>query len=172
MQSGEVFTSADLGLLLVQTFFPEKTNRESAIILDYLHAHGAEFDRFAFSVRVGEGTPVDPTHDPGIQKTTKYSSQKRIDMLLWQGPQPWLFEIKYRLVPAALGQLHAYALLWQRDNPNARRPKLVAIGRSCDLDTRYALDAHGVDIYIYPEAVSGAGAADSAVPSVDAPAET
>lgn len=171
MDAGQTFTAGDFPSLLIAKFYPEKTDRESGIIQDFLKAHLYEFDRVAFSWHIGQGVAPDPTHDPGVQKTTKYSSQKRIDVLAWQGDLPWIIECKYRVNPAALGQLHTYSLLWQRENPHVRPPKMVAIGRYADPDTLFALNTHGVDVYLYPEATGDGGAANGGVSADNATAQ-
>ena len=149
MSSGYDFTRDDLASLLLAKFFPERPNGETAIIRDFLSAHGAEYDRLSFSVRVGVGLTPDPSHLPGIQKNTVDSSRKRIDILLWQGDQPTIAEVKQRVNPAALGQLQTYRHLWLEENPDAREPRLIAIGRTSDGDTLRVLTAAGVTVYLY-----------------------
>lgn len=168
MDAGEVFTIDKFAQLLIASYYPERTNLESAIIRDFLAAHLYDFDRVAFSVRVGQGLAPDPTHDPAINKTKYDSTRKRIDVLAWQGDLPWIIECKYRVNPAALGQLHTYSLLWQQEHPHVRPPKLVAIGRYSDADTLTALDAHGVDVYLYPPAAGSGGPTNGSVPADNA----
>lgn len=151
MGTGYDFARADLASLLLAKFFPERPNGETAIIRDFLSAHGDEYDRLSFSVRVGVGLTPDPSHLPGIQKNTVDSSRKRIDILLWQGDQATIAEVKQRVNPAALGQLQTYRHLWLEENPNARVPRLILIARFRDLDAERVLSAAGVTIYLYDE---------------------
>jgi hypothetical protein len=144
------FGHDDLALLLLRRFYPERTDRESTIIRDYLLAHGAEFDKFAFSVRVGVGLTPDPTHLEGVQANTVFSTKKRIDMIAWVGNQAHIHEFKERVSPAVLGQLQTYRHLWLEENPDALDPRLVAIGRTSDEDTLRVLQANAIDVYIYP----------------------
>jgi hypothetical protein len=65
--SGYSFQRDEFPELLLRSFYPERTDKESAVIRDYLLAHLAEFDRVDFSVRVGQGQTPDPTHLPGVQ---------------------------------------------------------------------------------------------------------
>lgn len=150
--NGYPFDSAQFQELLLRTYFPERTQRESGVIRDYLVAHHNEFDRIAFSVRVGQGIAPDPTHLPGVQANTAYSSKKRIDILGWRASQPVIIEAKERVTPAALGQLQTYRHLFSEDYPDAEDPELVCIGRYSDDDTLRALGANGVTVYLYPAA--------------------
>ena len=157
MSSGYDFGKEDLTTLLIRRFFPERTDRESKIIHAWLEARGRDFDRWSFSVRVGTGVAPDPSHLPGVQYNTVFSSRKRIDILCWKGDQPSIGECKLRVNPQALGQLHTYRHLWLEENPNAREPRLFAIGAFSDDDTIRVLNANGVDVFLYPEAITVGG---------------
>lgn len=135
--------------LLVRRFFPEKTDHESALLLDYLVAHGREFDRWSFSVRIGAGLTPDPSHLPGVQRNTERSSRRRIDFVGWFGNEATLVEAKTRVGHAVLGQLLSDRQLWLEEFPDAPEPRLVAIGRSSDEDALRILSAHGIDVYLY-----------------------
>ena len=152
--SGYEFTRDSLADLLIARFYPEKTDRETPIIREFLKARGTLFDRFAFSVRVGQGITPDPSHLEAIQTNAARFSRKRIDMIAWQGSQPWIIEVKERVSPSVLGQLQTYRQLWLEENPDAPEPRLVAIGRYSDDDTLRVLSAHGVDVYLYEGAAA------------------
>jgi hypothetical protein len=167
MSNGYDFDRATLMELFLRMQFPERTQWESAVIRDFLTVHISEYENYSFSVRVGQGLAPDPAHLPGVQRNTTFSTRKRIDMLAWQGAQPFIFEVKLRVNPAALGQLQTYQHLWLEENPNAAIPRLAAIGRTCDADTARVFDAAGVDIYLYPESAGDGGNAPSSVPADD-----
>jgi hypothetical protein len=147
---GYNFTADDFAALLVRTFYPEKTDRETPIIRDYLLHHLSEFDRVSFSVRVGEGVTVPEGTLEGVARSAARSSRKRIDILGWKGHQPTIVEVKERIVADALGQLLMYRQLLLQEEPNADDPRLVAIGRYSDPATLSALAAQGVDVFLYP----------------------
>lgn len=144
------FSKDDLATLLLQRFYPERTDRESTVIRDWLFAHGAEYDRFSFSVRVGQGQTPAPGLDPGVVRSVAFSSRKRIDILAWQGPAPTIIEVKERVTPAALGQVLTYRQLFLEETPDAPEPRLVIIGRYSDDDTIRSITAHGVDVLLFP----------------------
>lgn len=147
--NGYWFTAVDLPKLQVEIYYPERTARESGVIRDYLLAHGGEFDRFGFSVRVGQALQPDPTHLIGVQKSTIYSSRKRIDLVGVKGDAVTLVEAKQRIEPGALGQMLTYRKLFLEDNPDVHDARMVLIGRYSDTDTVNAATAHGVDVLIY-----------------------
>lgn len=147
---GYDFVADDLATLLLRRFYPERTDRESTIIRDWLQAHGADYDRFSFSVRVGQGQTPAAGLDPGVASSVIFSSRKRIDVLAWQGSSPTIIEVKERITPAALGQILTYRQLFMEELPDAPDPRLVVIGRYSDDETIRSLNAHGVDVELYP----------------------
>ena len=146
---GYKFDRDALALLLIRTHYPERTDRESAIIRDWLTVRGAQYDQFAFSVRIGTPATTDPEHLEGVQRSAAYSSLKRIDVLAWEGDQPTIVEVKERVTPSCLGQVLTYRDLFLRQYPEARVPKLLVIGRYSDDDTIRSLNGAGVDVLLY-----------------------
>jgi hypothetical protein len=167
MSDGYDFDRATLLELFLKIQFPERNLRESSIIRDFLVAHIHEYDRYSFSVRVGAGLAPDPTHLPGTQRNTVFSTQMRIDMMAWQGAQPWIFEVKERLNPGTVGQLATYSHHWQLENPNAPEPRLGVIARYGHPDTEVVLQAAGIVAYFYEPAAGDRGDAPSGVPAVN-----
>ncbi len=151
-QGDYVYDPTDFALLLIRSHYPERTDGESVVIRAYLQEHLREFSRITFGKRVGKGEPPDPTHLPAIQQQTMLNTQKRIDILAYRGPQPVIIEVKQRVTPAALGQILTYRHHFLEGAPDAPDPELVIVGRESDDDTLSAITAHGVTVYLYPDA--------------------
>lgn len=149
---GYDFTIADFPMLLVRKFYPEKTDRETPIIRDYLLHHIHDFDRVSFSVRVGEGAPLVEGLPEGVARSAARSSRKRIDILGWTGHRPTIVEVKERLTAACIGQLVMYRRLVLQEQPDADEPQLVAIGRYSDDETLSAFSEQGINVYLYDAA--------------------
>lgn len=147
--NGYWFTAADLPKLQIASYYPERTDGESAVIRDYLAAHGAEFDTLGFSVRVGQAVTPDPTHLIGVQRSTIYSTRKRIDFVGIKGELHTLVEAKQRIQPSALGQILTYRKLYLEEHPDVHDVRMIVIGRYSDDDTIHSLVAHGVEVYVY-----------------------
>lgn len=154
-ESGYAFDGDELAVLILRRFYPERTDRESTIVRDFLLARGRLYDKYEFSVRVGQGQTPDPAHPAGVQRSTVFSSRKRIDMIVWQGIQPTIIEVKERVSPAVLGQLRTYRQLLVEDRPGILDPFLMSIGRYSDPDTLRVLSAEGIDVLLYDQADSG-----------------
>lgn len=149
---GYDFDRGDFAQLLIARFYPEKTDRESGLLKEFLARHLHGYDRVSFSVRIGEGVKANPEHLPGVQKSTTFSSRRRIDMVLWRGAEVTLCEAKDRLRHDVLGQLLSDRQLWLEERPEDPEPKLIAIGRTSDEETERVLSAHGIEVYVYAPA--------------------
>lgn len=155
VRNGYWFTAADLPRLVIASYYPERTDSESSVIRDYLNAHGTEFDTLGFSVRVGQALEPDPTHLIGVQRSTIYSTRKRIDFVGIKGDLHTLVEAKQRVQPSALGQILTYRKLYLEEHPDVHNVRMIVIGRYSDNDTVNSLNAHGVDVAIYTPPVVG-----------------
>lgn len=154
---GYTFTSNDFALLIIRKAYPERTDGESAVIRAFLLAHLAEFDSIVFGKRLGRGVAPDPSHLEGVQRQTAESSKLKLDILAMRGSRPVLVEVKQRVTPAALGQILTYKHHFVEEFPDALEPEMVVVGREAVDDAVVALQAHGVTVYLYPDAnVSGA----------------
>ena len=147
--TGYDFDHAAFAELLLRKFYPERTDKESALIRDYLLEHLGEFDRVSFSVRVGQGAELAPDLHPSVARATTFSTQKRIDLVGWVGRRPVLVEAKQRVGHAVMGQLLTDRHLWLEERPDDPEPRLVAIGRESDDDSLRVLSANGIDVYLY-----------------------
>lgn len=155
---GYEFTRDDLAELILRQYYPERTQRESGVLRDYLLAHGREFDRFEFSRRIGHGVDVDPSVPANIARGLVHSTRKRIDLLAWSGQQATIVEVKYRVTPSALGQIQTYRHLFLEEFRDALEPALVVVGRYSDDDTLRPLAAAGVTVYLYESEDTGGNA--------------
>lgn len=167
MSTGYDYTRDQILAVAVRMQFPERSAEESALICAFLMAHGLEYDRYAVSVRVGQGVTPDPSHLPGVQRQTIRNSQLRIDLIAWADAQPWIFEVKRRANHHAIGQLRTYRQLWMEEHPDAREPRLAVIARTIDPDMERVFPNEGIDVYLYPAAAGGGGAAVGGVPAPD-----
>lgn len=160
---GYAYDKNDFALLIIRSHFPERTDGESHVIRAFLLEHLEDYDRITFSKRVGHGITPDPAHLPAVQANTAFSSMLRIDILAWRGTVPVIIEVKQDVTPAALGQILTYRHHLLEEFPTAPEPELVVVGRTANPDAIVALQAHGVTVYLYPDASARADASASGV---------
>jgi hypothetical protein len=138
--------------LLLRRFYPEKTDHESRLLLEYLNDHVRDFERVSFSVRIGAGVEPDPSHLAGVQAQAIRNSRRRIDFVGWNGNQTTLVELKTRIGHEVMGQLLSDALLWRFEFPSYEPPALVAVGRTGTAEEIAVCQAHGITVYVYADA--------------------
>lgn len=143
------FAPEQLAELLIRKFFPEKTQHETVLLAQYLADYGATFDRLRLSARIGEGSPVNVAHLPGVQRAQEFSSKRRIDFIGMQGRQATLVEAKTRIGHAVMGQLLSDRQLWLEEDPNAPEPILVAVGRTATDEDLRVVSSHGITVLLY-----------------------
>lgn len=140
----------NLGLLLSQIQLPGLTFVESDVAKAWLNAHGAEYDRIDFNVRLGEGTDPGEEYGADIRDLSKLLTQKRADIVAQIGGQVDIIEVKVRVAFGALGQLLGYRNLWRTGHPELPVRRLIAIGRSVVPDCQATHDEYGVVIQTFP----------------------
>jgi hypothetical protein len=149
---GYTFTREQVEQLFIARHFPERSQWEDRLLLEYLTRHGHEFDRYVFSKRVGEGVTAPDDFLPGVQANAAFSSKRRIDMLAWSGSRLTIHEVKRRVTPSALGQVLNYRNLLRQEYPDADDAALVVIGETADPDALALLVGAGVTVALYPPA--------------------
>jgi hypothetical protein len=164
------FTRDDLARLVIGMQFPERTRYESALLTHFLLAHGLEYDTYQVSVRVGQGRPADPSHDPAIQQQTVEGSKLRIDLLAHIGNQPYIYEVKRRANHHAIGQLLTYQHLYAEEHPDEPPARLGVIAAAIDPDLERVFLAQGIPVYVYTDTDGSGGAPGGSVRTGDAPA--
>lgn len=167
MSTGYDYTRDQILALSIRMQFPERSEEESVLLSQFLQAHGMEYDRYSVTVRVGQGTPPDPDHLPGVQRQTIFNSQLRIDMMAWAGGQPFIFEVKKRAGHYAIGQLITYRHLWLEEFPDAPSPRLAVIARTIEPDMERVFAANGIDVYLYDAPARDGGVTSGGVPTPD-----
>jgi hypothetical protein len=142
----------NLGLLLSQIQLPGLTYVESDISKAWLNAHGAEYDKIDFNVRLGEGVDPGDEYAAEIRDMAVKLTQKRADIVAQVGGQVDLLEVKVRVAFGALGQLLGYRTLWNLAYPGLPIRRLIAVGRSVVPDCEDTFAELGIVIQTFPRA--------------------
>ena len=133
--------------------FPHLKPAESLLWAAFLRARGGEYSSFEYDVHVGEGHPVSETMPDYTKAMVRALSQKRIDVVGWQGTQPTIFEVTPKGSRTLIGALALYKRLYRAAFPAVPEPKLAAVVAQVDPDVDRYLAADGVTVYRYPEAL-------------------
>ncbi len=107
--------------------FPGLLPREVLVLKAWLRLHEAEYTRFDYNIRLGQGTDPGPTWPEDVRKQAIVNSQKRVDAVAYQSDQPTLIEVKDRAGYSAVGQITGYDALWRATFPTTPAPKLLIV---------------------------------------------
>lgn len=95
--------------------FPHLMPLEVPIWMRFLASTDIEFISFKYDVHLGAGAPVDPSWPDWLVRQVAAVSRKRVDVIGETVDAIWIIEIKPRAGMGALGQLLAYAQLFERE---------------------------------------------------------
>ena len=133
--------------------FPGLVAIESRLWRTWLVEHEQDFDRFEYNVHVGEGVNIaprvledDPVLQEKIRKQFREATQKKIDVVGFQGPAMTIFEVEEKAGTRALGQLLTYRELLHKLQPPTAPTSLALIARRLRTDMRDPFEAAGVSI--------------------------
>lgn len=143
-------TQHELDLLLVQIQFPAMTYVESQITRHWIRAHGLEYDKIEFNVRLGEGVNLGEGYSDATRRAALLSSQKRADIVAWRGDRVDLVEVKVRINLGVIGQLLGYETLWNIEHAKTPVARKIAIGRSVLTGLDPVIRDRGIEIEVFP----------------------
>lgn len=128
--------------------FPHLLPAEGIIWYKFLKQHGAEWDRFEYDLRLGDGRPVDPAHPDYIQAMAAQLSKKRVDAVGYRGSWPTIFEVSPRGARTVVGALELYAWLYHKTFPEQGVPERAAVVGRIDPDVLAYFRAKGDRVYV------------------------
>ncbi len=148
--------------------YPGMAPREVLIYNAWRKMHAAEYVRFDYNVRVGNGTDPGPAFPQVYRDQYIQNTQKRIDVIGWKvdtgtvvstsstpttiehfaaaGYVPFIIEVKDRATGSCMSQLLTYKTLFPITFPAARKAMLVLVTNRVSADMPMVLDATGIDL--------------------------
>lgn len=121
---------------------------DKAIWERFVDLYPDRFDSVDYDFRVGDGIPQDPSLDAATRATMKVLTQKRIDVLGWNGDYPTIVEVKKRVGLSALGQVLGYLTLFVTGFPHIIKPKLLVITETIFRDDLEVLRARAIEVKV------------------------
>lgn len=128
--------------------YPHMLGEDKDIWDRFIKLYPGRFDSVDYDFRVGDGIPYGPEIDPKTRATMKALTQKRIDVLGWNGEQPTIIEVKKRVGLSALGQVLGYLALFEADLPNILEPKLMIVTETIFRDDIRVLKGYNIEVVV------------------------
>lgn len=128
--------------------YPHMLGEDVPVWGRFVSGFPGRFDSVDYDFRVGEGVRGDPAWDDATRRMAKMLSQKRIDVVGWNGDVATIIEVKDRGGLSAIGQLRGYRTLWNRDLPAFRDPDLLLVCGRISSDDLLAVGAEGIRVEV------------------------
>src|ERR1700752_2781202 len=106
----------------------------------FLAAHGSEYDRFDYNMRLGAGADPGPLVVEPYRSMSIKLSQLRLDAVGWQGGTPTIFEVERYAKPRNVGQVLTYRNAWQAAASSSVDPHLAIVAASVSPHLQPVLD--------------------------------
>ena len=130
--------------------YPGMLPRECLIYKNWLAANESRYDRFEYNAHIGPGYDPGPAWPEPMRRMAIANSQKRIDVVAWNGLLPTLIEVKDRAGASAIGQLMTYFPLWNADHPDLPRCQMMLVSNRAQPGIDVACAYHGVSLVLVP----------------------
>ena len=130
----------------VRKFYPHMVKEEAAIWERYVNLYPGRFDSVDYDFRVGEGVNVEGEDEENYIRMAKMLSQKRIDVIGWNGDKPSIIEVKGRVGLSTLGQVLGYKSLFMKEFPVFGAPDLIVVCEMISADDRFVLEGNKITI--------------------------
>lgn len=129
-------------------WYPHMSVADTEIWNRYIRANPTAFDSVAYDVAIGQGAAFDTTAGGVLGGNIGRLYQKRVDVIAKKDEWLYLIELKPRASTAAVGQIQAYAAIFERDYPEYKNIKLLIITDSAMPDLDFVAERGGVEVRI------------------------
>lgn len=128
--------------------YPHMMPRDIAIWERFLEANPSTFDRVAYDVKVGEGTPMRTVMDGAYGGDVNPLYQRKIDVLAEKDGELFIIEVKPNASSSAIGQVQGYVALFERDFKPAKRVHPIVLTDNLLNEMPFLAKVAGVQVLI------------------------
>lgn len=128
--------------------YPHMIKAEATVWNRFIDEYPDYFESCDYDWRVGDGMVLLDEWDENIKRMAKMITQKRIDVLGWNGHQSTIVEVKNRAEIDTMGQIVGYFDLFTRVFVNFPDPELLIVCHMIGPDDRFVMEKHKIKIVI------------------------
>ena len=136
-------------------YYPGLIPIEALLWRGWLREHETDFQAFEYNVHVGEGISHPMNRDLGLSpeiaesnaRMFRMATQKKIDVVGFQGETTWIFEVEERPGTRALGQILTYRTLLAKQRPGLGLVALALVCRRLGLDMLETFEEAGIIVW-------------------------
>ncbi len=127
--------------------YPHMQSQEVDVWERFMTLNPGFFMTVDYDWRVGQGVSVPFPVSDNISRMARMLSQKRIDVLGWNGEQPTIIEVKMRVGIQTLGQVLGYKVLFEQEFPKILKPEMMVVCQEIERDDQDVLDSYKIPVY-------------------------
>jgi len=128
--------------------YPHMSGDDIPIWERFVVNNPGRFDTVDYDWRVGVGAVPDPDWAENYQRMVTMLSQKRIDVVGWNGEKPTIIEVKSRVGLSTLGQIFGYRILFIEEFPHIEAPEILIVTGSIGVDDMRILKKSSVPVVV------------------------
>ncbi len=132
----------------LRVHYPHMIDSEIRVWENFMNKFPDRFDSVDYDFRVGNGVVLPEYLGSEWGRMAKMLSQKRIDVIGWNGDSPTIIEIKERVGLSAMGQVLGYKTLFRREFLNFPDPELLIICERISGDDQDVLNDNGIPVFV------------------------
>jgi len=128
--------------------YPHMVGDETKVWNRFVVKFPKRFDTVDYDFRVGEGMPYQEDWEDNIRRMVTAITQKRIDVVGWNGDRPTIIEVKVRAGLSALGQVLGYAALFRIELPKFPFPEMMIVCETTTADDLIIFENQSIPVEI------------------------
>lgn len=128
--------------------FPHLSKAETLIWNRFIEKYPDFCDRVDYDVIVGSGPRPSKDLSQEWENNAHYLGSYKIDVVGYKDDIIYIFELKQRAGPSAIGQLFTYMLLYQEQMAKGKEVEPVLITNQERPDMRKICNEHDIDYYL------------------------
>lgn len=131
--------------------YPHLLKADSQLWDEFLLSKALVVSYYDYDVAVGNGRDPGPEYEKNIRQMGLDLSRRRIDAVGTAKDAIYIIEITQQAGLKALGQLHAYPVLYKQTFSPSLRLVPILVARRFSTDAKSAFDNAGIKYYLLPE---------------------
>jgi len=128
--------------------YPHMIGEDLIIWNRFIDRFPGRFDSVDYDWRVGQGMDLQESWEDTIKRMATMITQKRIDVLGWNGEIPTIIEVKKNVSISTLGQVLGYQILFVHDFPHIHKPEILVVCGSLSIDDSTVLGAYSIPVEV------------------------
>lgn len=131
-----------------RSWYPHMKPADVALWNRFIEQNPNAYTEVAYDVTVGSGAEIPPGTQENIARDFTVLTQRKIDVVGFNLGVVDIIEVKPRAGTSAMGQVKGYAILYDKDHPEAPSTRAVLVTDEKTLDSEVLEKAFNVEVIV------------------------